>query len=65
MRSKKVMALGSTFCIFGAAGILFSIFSRLSFLNDYLTYAIVFLLGISLGVGTVLVLFNLRNIPTN
>ncbi|MFQ6114236.1 MAG: hypothetical protein ACE5NG_09115 [bacterium] len=63
MESKRLLALGSVLGIFGVAGIFLSIISNLSFLSDLLAYAIVFLSGVAVGIGTVLVVFNLRKVP--
>ncbi|MFQ5675200.1 MAG: hypothetical protein ACE5G1_04825 [bacterium] len=59
MESKRTLALGSVLCVFAAAGIFLSIFSKLTFLPDILAEGVVLLLGIAAGIGTVLVVFNL------
>ncbi|MFQ5865089.1 MAG: hypothetical protein ACE5IW_07665 [bacterium] len=63
MESKKNLAIGSVLCTFGAAAIFFLIISKLSLLSNSLAYAIVFLLGVVVGIGSVLVLFYLRKLP--
>ena len=55
-----ITRLGLVGRTFGAVGVTLSLIFGLSFLDDYLAYPAVFLMGVLVGLGSVLVVYNLR-----
>lgn len=62
MKSKSKLAMGSVLCAFGGFGVLLSIFTKLPFVSDAIAFGIVFILGVAMGIGVVLVIYNLRSV---
>ncbi len=62
MNSKRRLAIGSILTTFGAIGTFYSLLFGLHLLNGPFVFSIGFFSGVSVGLGSVLVLFNLRSV---
>lgn len=59
--NSKMLGLGSALTILPSIGVAFVLISKSFFANDFVNYATFFVLGVSMGIGVILLLFHLTN----